>query len=151
MQGLNQFWQASDGVGRAVAVLLLVMSVSAWVLILWKGWVLRRAAGDIARAVPAKSTVWSPTMSPPRTVAKPIAPGGRSPVWPWRLSTPCVARSTPRAAASTSPMASAVPAFWDAASLDDGRSRLAALDRERVLLPLLDLSLIHISEPTRPY
>ena len=81
MQGLNQFWQASDGVGRAVAVLLLVMSVSAWVLILWKGWVLRRAAGDIARAVPA---------------------------------------------------------FWDAASLDDGRSRLAALDRERVLLPLLD-------------
>ncbi len=81
MQGLNQFWQASDGVGRAVALLLLVMSVSAWVLILWKGWVLRRAAGDIARAVPA---------------------------------------------------------FWDAASLDDGRSRLAALDRERVLLPLLD-------------
>ena len=81
MQALNQFWQASDGVGRAVAVLLLVMSVSAWVLILWKGWVLRRAAGDIARAVPA---------------------------------------------------------FWDAASLDDGRSRLAALDRERVLLPLLD-------------
>jgi biopolymer transport protein ExbB len=81
VQGLNQFWQASDGVGRAVAVLLLVMSVSAWVLILWKGWVLRRAAGDIARAVPA---------------------------------------------------------FWDAASLDDGRSRLAALDRERVLLPLLD-------------
>ena len=81
MQGLNQFWQASDGVGRAVAVLLLVMSVSAWVLILWKGWVLRRAAGDIARAVPA---------------------------------------------------------FWDAATLDEGRARLAALDRERVLLPLLD-------------
>ncbi|MDP1648907.1 MAG: MotA/TolQ/ExbB proton channel family protein [Rubrivivax sp.] len=81
MQGLNHFWESSDGVGRAVALLLLAMSVSAWVLILWKGWVLRRAAGDIARAVPA---------------------------------------------------------FWDAASLDDGRSRLAALDRERVLLPLLD-------------
>jgi biopolymer transport protein ExbB len=81
VEGLSQFWQASDGVGRAVALLLLAMSVSAWVLILWKGWVLRRAAGDIARAVPA---------------------------------------------------------FWDAASLDDGRSRLAALDRERVLLPLLD-------------
>ena len=64
-----------------MAVLLLLMSVSAWVLILWKGWVLRRAAADIARAVPA---------------------------------------------------------FWDAASLDDGRARLAALDRERVLLPLLD-------------
>ena len=81
MQGLSHFWEASDGVGRAVALLLLAMSVSAWVLILWKGWVLRRAAGDIARAVPA---------------------------------------------------------FWDAASLDDGRLRLAALDRERVLLPLLE-------------
>lgn len=81
MQGLNHFWESSDGVGRAVALLLLAMSVAAWVLILWKGWVLRRAAGDIARAVPA---------------------------------------------------------FWDAAALDDGRARLAALDRERVLLPLLD-------------
>ncbi len=81
MQGLHHFLESSDGVGRAVALLLLAMSVSAWVLILWKGWVLRRAAADIARAVPA---------------------------------------------------------FWDAASLDDGHSRLAALDRERVLLPLLD-------------
>jgi len=81
MQGLSHFWAASDGVGRAVALLLLAMSVSAWVLILWKGWVLRRAAGDIARAVPA---------------------------------------------------------FWDAATVDEGRSRLAALDRESVLLPLLD-------------
>jgi len=81
VQGLNHFWQASDGVGRAVALLLLAMSVAAWVLILWKSWALKRAAGDIARAVPA---------------------------------------------------------FWDATSLDDGRSRLAALDRERVLLPLLD-------------
>ena len=34
----------SDGVGRAVALLLLAMSVAAWVLIFWKGWVLRRAA-----------------------------------------------------------------------------------------------------------
>jgi len=81
MQGLSHFWAAGDGVGRAVALLLLAMSVAAWVLILWKGWVLRRAAGDIARAVPA---------------------------------------------------------FWDAATLDAGRARLAALDRERVLLPLLD-------------
>ena len=81
MDGLNHFWDSSDGVGRAVALLLLAMSVSAWVLILWKGWVLRRAAGDIARAVLA---------------------------------------------------------FWDAATLADGRARLAALDRERVLLPLLD-------------
>ena len=80
MQGLQQFWSDTDGVGRAVALLLLAMSVAAWVLILWKGWLLRRAAADIARAVPA---------------------------------------------------------FWDAANLDDGRARLAALDRERVLQPLL--------------
>ena len=34
--------------------------------------------------VPANSTVWSPTMSPPRTVAKPMDEGSRSPVTPWR-------------------------------------------------------------------
>jgi biopolymer transport protein ExbB len=53
MQGLQQFWASTDGVGRAVALLLLGMSVAAWVLILWKGWVLRRASADIHRAVPA--------------------------------------------------------------------------------------------------
>ena len=53
MQGLQQFWQQTDGVGRAVALLLLLMSISAWVVILWKAWVLRRARRDIARAVPA--------------------------------------------------------------------------------------------------
>ncbi len=81
MEGLADFWNRSDGVGRAVAVALLAMSVAAWVLILWKGWLLRRAARDIDRAVPA---------------------------------------------------------FWEAASLADGRTRLAAMDREQVLLPLLD-------------
>ena len=81
MQGLQPFWTETDAVGRAVALLLLAMSVAAWVMIFWKGWVLRRASTDIARGVPA---------------------------------------------------------FWDAASLDEGRSRLAALDREQVLLPLLD-------------
>jgi biopolymer transport protein ExbB len=81
VQGLSHFWDAADGVGRFVALLLLAMSVTAWVLILWKGWLLRRAHADIERAVPA---------------------------------------------------------FWDAATVTDGRSRLAALDREKVLLPLLD-------------
>jgi biopolymer transport protein ExbB len=80
MGGLQQFWTSTDGVGRAVALILLAMSVGAWVLILWKGWVLRRAAADISRAVPA---------------------------------------------------------FWDAPQLDDGAARLAAMDRENVLLPLL--------------
>ena len=81
MDGLSHFWSQSDNVGRAVALLLLAMSIAAWVLILWKGWLLRRAGRDIERAVPA---------------------------------------------------------FWDAGSVDDGRTRLAAMDRERVLLPLLD-------------
>ncbi len=82
--GMLQFWATSDGVGRTVALLLLAMSVAAWVLIIWKTWLLRRAAADIQRAVPA---------------------------------------------------------FWAAAGLEEGRLRLGALDRERVLLPLLDAAL----------
>jgi biopolymer transport protein ExbB len=81
MDGIEQFWMRSDGVSRAVALLLLAMSVSSWVLILWKGRLLQRAIGDIGKAVPA---------------------------------------------------------FWDAGAVDEGRGRLAALDREGVLLPLLD-------------
>ena len=45
--GFDLFWQQSDAITRAVALLLLAMSVGAWVLILWKGWVLRRARRDI--------------------------------------------------------------------------------------------------------
>ena len=47
------FWSQSDAIIRSVAVLLLLMSVSAWVVILWKGWLLRRVRGDMERAVPA--------------------------------------------------------------------------------------------------
>lgn len=81
MQGLEQFWAQSDGIGRTVAGLLMAMSVSAWVVILWKAWVLRRASADIRRAIPA---------------------------------------------------------FWQAATLDAGRGEVTALDRERVLGPLLE-------------
>ena len=81
MNGFGSFWTESDGVGRAVTLLLLAMSVGAWVTILWKSWVLRRARRDVARAVPA---------------------------------------------------------FWAAPALDEGRRRLEQLDREKVLLPLLD-------------
>jgi hypothetical protein len=48
MDGLAHFWNGSDGIGRAVALLLLLMSVTAWVVILWKGWVLRRVGQDVA-------------------------------------------------------------------------------------------------------
>ena len=81
MDGLSTFWAESDAIGRGVVALLLGMSVSAWVLIFWKGWVLQRARHDIARAVPV---------------------------------------------------------FWSADTLAAGRARLDALDREQVLLPLLD-------------
>ena len=89
MQGLAIFWAESDAIGRTVVGLLLAMSISAWVLIFWNGWVLHRARRDIARAVPA---------------------------------------------------------FWAADTLAAGRSRLAALDREQVLLPLLDAGTT--AEPT---
>ena len=89
--GLEAFWSQADGVGRAVALLLLAMSVTAWVLILWKAWLLRRARTDITRAVPA---------------------------------------------------------FWDAAGIAEGRQRLAAADRELVLLPLLDAAAAHSAAGT---
>jgi biopolymer transport protein ExbB len=81
MEGFASYWATSDGIGRAVAALLLLMSISAWVVIFWKGWVLRRAARDIGAGVRA---------------------------------------------------------FWAAPALDIGRDRLAAIDREQLLSPLLD-------------
>jgi biopolymer transport protein ExbB len=53
MTGIEHFWSQSDAIIRSVAALLLMMSVSAWVLILWKGWLLRRVRIDLDRAVRA--------------------------------------------------------------------------------------------------
>ena len=53
MSGFAHFWQQGDAITRGVAALLLLMSISAWVLIFWKGWLLGRVRRDIARAVPA--------------------------------------------------------------------------------------------------
>ena len=39
-----------DTVTRLVAVLLLMMSVGSWVVIFWKGWLLRRASADVNRS-----------------------------------------------------------------------------------------------------
>ena len=91
MEGLSEFWSQADGIGRAVAALLLMMSISAWVVILWKAWVLQRTRRDIERAVPA---------------------------------------------------------FWAADSLQNGRARLSALDREQVLLPLLEAAAARESRGT---
>ncbi len=51
--GFEHFWAQGDAITRSVAALLLLMSVSAWVVILWKGWLLRRVHVDLQRAVPA--------------------------------------------------------------------------------------------------
>jgi biopolymer transport protein ExbB len=81
MGGFGDFWAQSDLIGRAVSLLLLAMSVSAWALILWKGWLLRRARRGLVRAVPA---------------------------------------------------------FWAAAGVSEGRAALQSFDTEALLLPLLD-------------
>ncbi|MGE0350871.1 MotA/TolQ/ExbB proton channel family protein [Hydrogenophaga sp.] len=46
-QSLLQTLAQADALGRAVALLLLAMSVASWVVILWKGWMLRRAGSDL--------------------------------------------------------------------------------------------------------
>ncbi len=54
MNGVWQtIWQEGDLVSRGVALLLLGMSVASWVVILWKGWMLRRATRGLDRAVKA--------------------------------------------------------------------------------------------------
>jgi len=83
--GLLGFWSQSDLISRTVGGLLLVMSVSSWVIILWKGWLLRRAAFDIERGIAS---------------------------------------------------------FWSAANVAEGRAWLQAVDREVVLLSLLEAALL---------
>ncbi len=46
------FWQG-DALARGVALLLLAMSVSSWVVILWKAWLLHRASRDVDRCIAA--------------------------------------------------------------------------------------------------
>ena len=50
---LQQVFMQSDAIGKAVAILLLLMSIASWVVILWKSWMLRRAGGDVVRSVAA--------------------------------------------------------------------------------------------------
>jgi biopolymer transport protein ExbB len=51
MTGFQQFLAQADAIGLLVAGLLLAMSVSAWVVILWKGWVLHRVHGYLASSI----------------------------------------------------------------------------------------------------
>jgi len=48
---LAQFFWQGDALARGVALLLLAMSVSSWVVILWKAWLLHRASRDVDRCI----------------------------------------------------------------------------------------------------
>ncbi|AOW11890.1 flagellar motor protein MotA [Hydrogenophaga crassostreae] len=48
--GVFETVMQGDAVSRSVALLLLLMSVASWVVILWKGWLLRRAGRDVQRS-----------------------------------------------------------------------------------------------------
>ncbi len=80
------FLKQSDGVGKFIAVLLLLMSVASWVVIFWKAWVIQRAVPDVAKSVAS---------------------------------------------------------FWQAADVIQGRASVAALDRELLVLPLIDVAQIN--------
>ncbi len=47
---LFQLFANGDIVTRLVTILLLLMSVASWVVIFWKGWLLRRAGADVNRS-----------------------------------------------------------------------------------------------------
>jgi len=81
MDGLQHLWEQGDAVSQGVAVLLLLMSISAWVVIAWKGWLLGRARKDIDAGMRR---------------------------------------------------------FWQASDLDAAARDLGGVDRERVLLPLVE-------------
>ena len=50
---LSHVFSQADAVGKAVAILLLVMSIASWVIILYKLWLLTRADRTITRSVAA--------------------------------------------------------------------------------------------------
>jgi len=52
------FWLTADLLSRMLAVTLLAMSVASWVVIVWKGWMLTRAARAVPKAV---SAFWAST------------------------------------------------------------------------------------------
>jgi biopolymer transport protein ExbB len=73
-------FRQGDLITQVVAILLLAMSVSSWVVILWKAWMLHRATADVARSTAA---------------------------------------------------------FWQAGSVAEAHQKVAAFDREALVLPLL--------------
>ena len=91
MDSLIQYWEQGDAIGRAVAIMLLSMSIGAWVVIFWKGWMLTRARRDLV---------------------------------------------------------SGARAFWRSPDLPSARLALKELDREQVLLPLVEAACEPVSVGT---
>ncbi|TAG27236.1 MAG: MotA/TolQ/ExbB proton channel family protein [Burkholderiales bacterium] len=80
------FLKQSDGVGKFIAVLILLMSIASWVVIFWKAWIIKRAVPDVTKSVAS---------------------------------------------------------FWQAADVSQGRASVAALDRELLVLPLIDAAQVN--------
>jgi biopolymer transport protein ExbB len=55
MEGIQHLWEQGDLVAKLVASVLLLMSISAWVVIGYKGWLLLRVRKDL---VPAMNRFW---------------------------------------------------------------------------------------------
>ena len=53
MNALQALLLEGDGVSRAVAALLLVMSVASWATIFWKTWLLRGGTSSVLRSIAA--------------------------------------------------------------------------------------------------
>jgi biopolymer transport protein ExbB len=85
---LSQLFSQGDAITKLVASLLLLMSVASWVVILWKGWLLRRALAEVARSTAA---------------------------------------------------------FWQSASFEEAQAKVAAFDREELVLPLVLASQLQAS------
>jgi biopolymer transport protein ExbB len=67
-----------DGVSRSVAALLFAMSVSSWVVILWKAWLLRGGTRGVLRGIAA---FWqSPSLAEAEERVRPLDRAGL--VWP---------------------------------------------------------------------
>ena len=66
---LGQLFAQGDGVSKLVVLLLLAMSISSWVVILWKSWLLQRAGADLARSTAAFWQCTSLEQAQPRVLA----------------------------------------------------------------------------------
>lgn len=53
MNALQALFVEGDAVSRAVAALLLLMSMASWVVILWKAWLLRGGTRGVLRSIAA--------------------------------------------------------------------------------------------------